>query len=43
MNEPADLARMALDGLEAGEVEIIDRMSVDAKAALAGPPVTLSL
>ena len=43
VNEPADLARMALDGLEAGEVEIIDRMSVDAKAALAGPPVTLSL
>ncbi|MGE0220733.1 SDR family NAD(P)-dependent oxidoreductase, partial [Mycolicibacterium sp.] len=43
MNDPADLARLALDGLEAGEVEILDQMGADAKAALTGPPVALSL
>jgi NAD(P)-dependent dehydrogenase (short-subunit alcohol dehydrogenase family) len=43
MNDPADLARLALDGLEAGEVEILDRLGAQAKAALAGPPVALSL
>lgn len=43
MNDPADLARIALDGLEAGDVEIVDQMGAEAKAALAGPPVALSL
>lgn len=38
LNQPEDLARIALDGLEAGEVEILDRLSSEAKAALAGPP-----
>jgi hypothetical protein len=36
--DPADLVRLALDGLEAGEIEILDPMAIDAKAALAGPP-----
>lgn len=36
--DPADLARLALDGLEAGDVEILDPFSLDAKAALSGPP-----
>jgi len=36
--DPADLVRLALDGLEAGEIEILDRFGVDAKATLAGPP-----
>ncbi|AKS36517.1 SDR family NAD(P)-dependent oxidoreductase [Mycolicibacterium goodii] len=43
MNDPADLARMALDGLEAGEIEIVDQLGAQTKAALAGPPVALSL
>lgn len=38
MNDPADLVRLALDGLEAGEVEILDRYGREAKASLAGPP-----
>lgn len=38
MNDPADLVRLALDGLEAGDLEILDRFGIDAKAALAGPP-----
>jgi short-subunit dehydrogenase len=38
MNEPADLARFALDGLEAGEIEILDELGVSAKATLSGPP-----
>ncbi|GAA0344452.1 SDR family NAD(P)-dependent oxidoreductase [Actinoallomurus spadix] len=43
MNEPADLVRLALDGLEAGEVEILDRLGADAKATLAGPPRAFDL
>ncbi|TQM38247.1 SDR family NAD(P)-dependent oxidoreductase [Pseudonocardia cypriaca] len=43
MIEPADLVRLALDGLEAGEVEILDRLGADAKAALAGPPRAFDL
>ncbi|RKQ86076.1 short-subunit dehydrogenase [Solirubrobacter pauli] len=43
MNEPADIARLALDGLEAGQVEILDQMATDAKASLAGPPRALDL
>jgi short-subunit dehydrogenase len=38
MNEPADLARTALDELEAGEIEILDQFGVTAKASLSGPP-----
>ena len=38
VNEPDELARLALDGIEAGEIEILDRQSAEAKAALAGPP-----
>lgn len=43
MIEPADLVRLALDGLEAGEVEILDRLGADAKATLAGPPRVFDL
>jgi short-subunit dehydrogenase len=43
MNEPADLVRLALDGLEAGDIEILDRFGVAAKASLAGPPQGFSL
>ena len=38
VNEPDELARLALDGIEAGEIEILDRQSAEAKAALSGPP-----
>lgn len=38
LNDPAELVRLALDGLEAGEVEILDRYGREAKASLAGPP-----
>jgi NAD(P)-dependent dehydrogenase (short-subunit alcohol dehydrogenase family) len=40
--EPAELVRLALDGLEVGEVEILDRLSADVKATLSGPPRALS-
>jgi len=43
MNEPADIVRLALDGLESGQVEILDQMAADAKASLAGPPQALDL
>jgi short-subunit dehydrogenase len=43
MNEPADIVRLALDGLEAGHLEILDQMAIDAKASLAGPPRALDL
>ncbi|RLL68789.1 SDR family NAD(P)-dependent oxidoreductase [Streptomyces sp. Z26] len=43
MNDPAALARLALDGVEAGEVEILDSLGAEAKAALAGPPRTFDL
>ncbi|CAN5436230.1 SDR family NAD(P)-dependent oxidoreductase [soil metagenome] len=36
--DPADLVRFALDGLEAGDIEILDRIGVEAKATLAGSP-----
>lgn len=36
--DPADLVRLALDGLEAGEIEILDPMGAEAKAKLAEPP-----
>ena len=41
--DPADLVRLALDGLEAGEIEILDPIAVEAKASLAGPPRAFAL
>jgi short-subunit dehydrogenase len=43
MIEPAALVRLALDGLEAGEVEILDRLAAEAKATLTGPPQAFDL
>lgn len=44
MTEPAEIARIALDGLEAGKVEIIaDHIGVTAKASLAGDPLIFDL
>jgi NAD(P)-dependent dehydrogenase (short-subunit alcohol dehydrogenase family) len=43
MNEPADLVNLALEGLEAGEVEILDRFGDEAKRALTGPPRAFDL
>lgn len=43
MNDPAELARFALDSLAAGEVEILDRLGAEAKASLAGPPQAFDL
>jgi NAD(P)-dependent dehydrogenase (short-subunit alcohol dehydrogenase family) len=43
MNDPADLARLALDGLEAGDIEVLDRLGADAKATLNGPPRAFDL
>jgi hypothetical protein len=38
-NDPADVVRQALDGIEAGQLEIIaDQDTADAKAALATDP-----
>lgn len=42
VTDPADLVRLALDGLEAGEIEILDRLGAEAKATLAGPPRAFS-
>ena len=36
--DPAELVRLALDGLEAGEIEILDPMGAEAKARLSDPP-----
>jgi NAD(P)-dependent dehydrogenase (short-subunit alcohol dehydrogenase family) len=41
--DPADLVRLALDGLEAGKIEILDPTGVEAKASLAGPPRAFAL
>lgn len=41
--DPADLVRLALDGLEADEIEILDPMGVEAKASLTGPPRAFAL
>jgi hypothetical protein len=39
LSDPADNVRAALDGIEAGEIEILaDPMAIEAKAALAGAP-----
>uniref|UniRef100_A0A5Q5BQ28 Short-chain dehydrogenase/reductase SDR n=2 Tax=unclassified Mycobacterium TaxID=2642494 RepID=A0A5Q5BQ28_MYCSS len=41
--DPAEVVRLALDGLAAGDVEILDPMAVEAKASLAGPPRAFTL
>lgn len=41
--DPADLVRLALDGLEAGDIEIMDPLAAEAKSALAGPPRAFAL
>ncbi|MCG7593874.1 SDR family NAD(P)-dependent oxidoreductase [Mycobacterium sp. PSTR-4-N] len=38
--DPADLVSVALDGLEAGEVEIFDALGRKAKESLSGPPTS---
>lgn len=43
MYHPDDLARLALDGLEAGQIEIVDRLGEAAKATLNGPPAEFKL
>lgn len=43
VTEPAALVGLALDGLEAGEIEIADAIGLRAKATLAGPPQAFSL
>lgn len=44
MAEPAEIARIALDGLEAGKIEILaDHIGVTAKDSLAGDPITFDL
>ncbi|RST24377.1 SDR family NAD(P)-dependent oxidoreductase [Streptomyces sp. WAC04770] len=43
LNQPGDLARVALDGLQAGEIEILDNFGREAKATLAGPPQAFTL
>ncbi|MFI2841879.1 SDR family NAD(P)-dependent oxidoreductase [Mycolicibacterium sp. PDY-3] len=43
VTEPADLVTLALDGLEAGKVEIADAIGLQAKATLAGPPQVFAI
>lgn len=43
MDDPAELSRLALNGLEAGDIEILDRYGVAAKASLSGPPQEFKL
>ncbi|MDG4667245.1 SDR family NAD(P)-dependent oxidoreductase [Mycobacterium sp. 236(2023)] len=43
VTEPAALVELALDGLEAGEIEIADAIGLQAKATLAGPPQAFTL
>lgn len=38
MNDPAALVTLALDGLEAGELEVLDRYGLEVQNLLAGPP-----
>jgi len=42
VTDPADLVRLALDGLERDEVEIFDTLGRRAKETLAGPPVNFA-
>lgn len=41
--DPADIVRLALDGLAAGEIEVLDPIGAEAKAALSGPPRAFEL
>ncbi|MGE2730759.1 SDR family NAD(P)-dependent oxidoreductase [Mycolicibacterium vaccae] len=41
--DPADLVRLALDGLEAGQIEILDPLAAAAKETLSGPPRAFAL
>ncbi|GAA0909736.1 SDR family NAD(P)-dependent oxidoreductase [Pseudonocardia zijingensis] len=41
--QPDELVRLALDGLEAGDVEILDRLATELKAGLTGPPRALDV
>ncbi|PRY11126.1 SDR family NAD(P)-dependent oxidoreductase [Kineococcus rhizosphaerae] len=43
MNDPAELVRLALDGVEAGQDEVLDRYGVQAKELLSGPPRAFDL
>lgn len=43
MSDPTELANLALDGLEAGEIEIVDSLGAEAKASLAGRPRSFDL
>lgn len=43
VTDPNDLVRLALDGVAAGEVEVLDPLAAEAKAALSGPPRAFAL
>jgi short-subunit dehydrogenase len=43
MTAPAELARIAIDGLERGDIEILDGVAGASKATLAGPPQAFDL
>jgi len=44
MNDPVDIVRAAIDGIEAGKIEVVaDRYGAQAKAALAGDPRAFTL
>lgn len=43
MTDPAELARIAIDGLERGDVEILDGVAAASKATLVGPPQAFDL
>lgn len=44
MNDPVDIVRIALDGVEEGRIEVIaDQFGAEAKAALAGDPRAFTL
>lgn len=43
VTEPAALVELALDGLEAGDIEIADAIGLRAKATLSGPPQAFAL
>jgi NAD(P)-dependent dehydrogenase (short-subunit alcohol dehydrogenase family) len=43
LDDPAHVVARGLDGLEAGEIEVVHGFAVQAKATLAGPPRALDL
>lgn len=43
VTEPSALVELALDGLEAGDIEIADEIGLRAKATLSGPPQVFTL